>query len=241
MNLEEFMNRHELVALQFSSGKDSAACLKLVRPWIDKVVVIWCNPGDPYAETLEYMESIRRSVPKFIEAKGSQPHFVEMCGYPADSVPFNGTFFGRASSGSPHKISSIGECCGANLWLPLHQATLNSGATGVLRGERFSDTHRSSIGAHGVIADIEVFCPVYDWTVDQVIKFVGSDIPASYMRGLASSLDCRTCTAYLGQNPKRIVDLERVDPVAHRAIMPVLQWLREDAVNNLKNLEATYV
>lgn len=235
MLLHDFMARHGRVVLQFSAGKDSAACLKLLRPWIDKVIVLWCNQGAPYKETLEYMDKIKASVPCFIEVKGNQPEFIATHGYPADLVPFEGTELGNVASNAPYLISSIQDCCGTNLWAVLAKATLESGATGVIRGERQVDRLKSIIGPQSIHLDQEYLCPLYAWSEDDVISFLGVDIPESYKRGLQSSLDCTTCTAYLGHNPGRISDLQLADPKAFAEVVPVLLWLKEITIASLSN------
>jgi len=234
--ISSFMADHERVTLQFSAGKDSAACLKLLRPWIDRVIVLWCNPGDPYRETIEYMGQIKASVPVFVEVQGTQREFVKQYGYPADSVPFIGNPYGRAAYRGTHKIVSIQECCGTNLWIPLSQATKQTMTTGVVRGERLTDQLRSIIENLDVFDGQQYLNPLSDWTDSDVLKFLGDDLPPSYRRGLSSSLDCRTCTAYLNHNPGRIRDLRHSEPEAFAEIRPVLLWLREQARDNFDNL-----
>jgi 3'-phosphoadenosine 5'-phosphosulfate sulfotransferase (PAPS reductase)/FAD synthetase len=48
--------------LQFSGGKDSLACLLLLRPWWDRLTVMWVNTGAAFPETLELMEAVRSRV-----------------------------------------------------------------------------------------------------------------------------------------------------------------------------------
>lgn len=235
--LEEFVARHEMIVLQFSAGKDSAACLKMLRPWIHKVVVLWGNAGDPYRETVEYMQKIRQSVPMFLEVMGAQRRFVVEQGYPADSVPFVGTPWGRAATRGSMSIVPVHQCCGENLWGPTFRVGQKTGATGIIRGEKRSDGLRS-IGENGLVfAGQEYFYPLMDWTDNQVLEYLGDDVPASYARGMSSSLDCRSCTAYLDHNPGRIADLANCEPDAFAEIKPVLAWLRQQAAINLANLE----
>jgi 3'-phosphoadenosine 5'-phosphosulfate sulfotransferase (PAPS reductase)/FAD synthetase len=236
MDLEEFMSKHDKVVLQFSAGKDSAVCLKLLRPYIDKVIVVWGNPGDPYKETVEYMRGVRDSVPHFIVAKGDQKTFVRIHGYPADVVPFVGTPLGRAASGQSFKIVPLAECCSSNLWMPLAKATLSSGAMGVIRGERKSEEFKSSVGSAQMVMGQEFFNPIYDWSDEEVLSFLGDDIPPSYLRGLEHSLDCRTCTAFVHHSKGRVSDLARTDPDAYDEVVPVLNWLQDSARQYLLGL-----
>ncbi len=238
--MEQFIASHDKLVLQFSAGKDSAACLKLMEPWLYKTLVLWCNPGDPYRETLEYMNAVKARVPHFQMVMGTQRQFVKSFGYPADSVPFVGTPIGRSAHRSSVRVVPLQDCCGTNLWVPLHQATQASGATGVIRGERQDDGFRSSLNNLDFYAGQQYFCPLKDWSESDVVKFLGDDIPPSYKRGLKSSLDCRSCTAYLGHNRGRVKDLAVTEPDAFDEIHPVLAWLQRQAEDNLDNLHGAY-
>lgn len=90
-NFEDFLSRHKKVMLQLSSGKDSAAVLWLLQPYWDKFDVVWVNPGNPYPETLEYMEKIQKLVPRFICVLGNQPQDIQRNGWPVDIVPLDHT------------------------------------------------------------------------------------------------------------------------------------------------------
>jgi len=237
MNLETFMMKHDQIVLQFSAGKDSAACLKMLRPYIDRVILVWVNPGDPYNETLEYMRNIQDSVPHFAIANGDQRGYIRAHGHPADSVPFDGTLLGRATSGNTIRIIPVQNCCAANLWSPLHSATQRMPGTGVVRGEKRCDPHKSVVGEHAMYDGKEYFNPLYSWSDEEVFKFIGDDLPPSYKRGLRSSLDCRTCTAHLAHSSGRLADLEHSEPQAYAEIKPIISWLTEQARANLANLE----
>lgn len=224
------MDRHERVVLQFSAGKDSAACLKLLHPWLEKVIVLWCDGGDSYKETLEYMAVIAANVPNFVTARGMQKEFVKSAGYPADLAPFLDSPIGRmASSGQGIKISSLVDCCNYNLWQPLRQATVRTGATGVIRGDRREEALRSVVECGSVHEGQEYWLPLLDWSEEQVLQYLGDSLPPSYKRGLRSSLDCRTCTAYLDHNPGRIKDLAVTEPDAYAEIKPVILHLQKRA------------
>jgi len=236
--MDTLFSRHKLVALQFSAGKDSAACLKLLQPWLEQVVVIWGNSGDAYPETLRYMERVCESVPHFVEAKGQQPAYVRTWGYPSELPPFAGTRLGKAAErrGGPF-VSSVSACCWNNLWGPVLAATKSSGATALVRGDKAVDVPRSVVEPGTIQDGLEIVYPLYKWSDADVLGFVGADLPESYARGLTSSLDCRTCTAYLSHNGGRLRDLATADPAAHAEIAPVLLWLRQETARHLTNLD----
>lgn len=236
--LANFMGRHDHVALMFSAGKDSAACLKLIRPWLRKITVIWANPGRPYAEVVEYMQRVRQSVPHFVEAKGDQPRWVYMNGWPADSVPFEATPIGRRTGRDPKVIPLVPavECRWANMWEPALWAVRASGASGVIKGEKLCDTPLP-FPLETVSEGREYFRPLLHWSHADVIDFLTDELPPGYARGLTGSLDCATCTAFLSRNPQRLRELKDIDPEAYAEVAPVLAYMRESAGAYLHKLE----
>ena len=52
------MQGHERVALELSGGKDSVACLYLLRHQLHKITVYWLNTGDAYPETLDVIHHL---------------------------------------------------------------------------------------------------------------------------------------------------------------------------------------
>ncbi len=238
MDTADFYARHDLVVLQLSAGKDSAACLKLVEPWLGKTLVMWVNPGRPYQETLEYMEAIQRHVPRFIEVRGEQPAFVKEHGYAVDLVPFELTTLGRMATRTVGPtFTSVGHCCNANLWQPTLKAIKESGATGVIRGERDGEALRSPLEDGMVHDGIEYHLPIAKWSNDDVFRFLGPDLPASYKRGLETSLDCANCLGYLAHNPGRLKDLRTAEPEVAAEIAEPLRIYKSAVWNHGIDLE----
>lgn len=235
--LAAFMASHDHVALMFSAGKDSAACLKLIRPWIRKVTVIWANPGRPYAEVVDYMRGVRETVPRFVEAKGNQPAWIEANGWPVDSVPFEATPVGRHCVPNPsaYTLAPAVACRWANMWEPALWAVRSSGASGVIKGEKLCDRPLPQ-PLETLFEGREYFRPLLDWTDEDVFDFLGDELPPGYARGLTGSLDCATCTAFLSRNPQRLRELATVDPLAHAQVAPVLLYMRDRAAHYLDKL-----
>ena len=236
MHLAAFLDKHPATVLQFSSGKDSAACLKLVEPYLDRITVVWVNPGDPYQETLAYMSAVRARVPHFVEAKGQQPAFVEANGYPVDLVPFEGTPLGRVVSGSKLQVVPLALCCSTNLWAPLWATVKALGATGIINGTKLSDKYHTSLDETIQLQGCSAFYPLKHWTDAQVLEYLGNDLPLSYKRGLESSLDCMTCTAYLHHNTVRLRELAVKYPQKYKQIRPTLAWLKQQTAEQFSSL-----
>lgn len=231
MTLDEFFDVHEKVALLLSSGKDSAACLWLLEPYWDRLMVVWVNAGNPYPEVVEYMDRIRELVPNFCELRGNQPEWIKEHGYPVDVLPM------VELSGSI-RLSSVVDCCWANLWKPMNDFLQYYGFTGVVRGNRLADPYSDGFASEDWANGMQFFHPVADWTDEKIIAFLGERLPASYLRGVKTSLDCLNCTAYAYDNGNRVKDLEGVCPKAAAEIRRVHGFLKEQLIAHMSYLES---
>ena len=222
----DFFERHTRIALQLSAGKDSAACLWLLEPYWDRMDVVWCNMGNPYPETLEYMFELSLRVPNFFVVKGEQPYWIRQHGYPVDVLPFVHTKLGADITGQKRlQMQPFSVCCAENFWKPMHAFMKEQRYTGIIRGQKKSDRLKGPIKSGHKEDGVEYFFPIEDWTDEQVISFLGHRVPESYKRGLTSSLDCKNCTAYVSENPGRISDLATIDLLAAKEVIMVHQHL----------------
>jgi phosphoadenosine phosphosulfate reductase len=238
-DITDFIDRHERIVLLFSAGKDSAACLKLLRPHLAHVLVTWVNPGHPYPETVEYMSAIQRSVPHFQMVLGGQREFVARHGHPADLVPFEATPNGRiAHRSTAPMLVPLEVCCRHNLWEPCQRAVREYAATGCIRGDKEADQLRTEIRSGDVHDGVEYFFPLAAWSDEEVFAYLGEDTPPSYRRGLRTSLDCINCTAYIAENPGRLADLHEHYPDAWAEVQPIVHWMRDITREHLTALEA---
>lgn len=189
--------------LQFSGGKDSLACLYLLRPHWDQLTVMWCNSGAAFPETIEQMDCIRAMVPHFLEVKGNQPAHVELMGLPADMVPIRNTAVGKMFQPNDGVLlQPYWECCAASFWLPMQQAVLDLGATMIIKGQRKAEVRRAPISSGHVENGIMTRFPIENWSRKQVFDFLrrkGVEVPAHYAY-TETSLDCWSCTAFLDEH-----------------------------------------
>jgi 3'-phosphoadenosine 5'-phosphosulfate sulfotransferase (PAPS reductase)/FAD synthetase len=208
--IERAMMMHKRPALTFSGGKDSLACLYLLRPWWDRVVVINANTGDQYPEMAERMQRVRELVPNFLTVTGPGRvigHAIEQT-YPADMVPVNATPNGRTITREPDrfKIHSYLECCLVNWWRPLHEKINELGVDLMIRGDREDESHRVPI--HSGMKNPNggtYLLPVQHWTEADVFAYLraeGVEIPRWYAYG-TNSPECLHCTAWLSDGTGR--------------------------------------
>ena len=208
----DFFSTHDKVMLQFSAGKDSAACLWLLEEFWGQMDVVWVNPGNPYPETLRYMERISKLVPRFKVVLSKQPQDIAQHGWPVDVVPMEATQIGQEMTGETGpRLRPFWECCWNNMWQPMLEEVTRGGYDGIIRGQKLADSLKGPLRTGSQVDGVEYFHPLEDWTDEQVKKFLGDRLPDSYKRGLPSSLDCMDCTAYAKENAGRIADLEAID------------------------------
>lgn len=231
--MREIFERHTNVALSFSGGKDSLACLYLARPWWDRLTVYWMNPGNPFPETVELMAQIHAMVPRFKEVRGRQPEIIAQDGWPSDVVPHRYTSDGNTIFGAtPFKVQARLSCCYRALMLPTYRAMVADGMTCCIRGKRHDEADRTGIESGYVSEDgIELVFPIYDWSREDVRRFLAAEdiaLPDSYEYA-THSLDCMDCTAWWGEGLSRYLKAKHPEEFAeyHRRIGLIKQAIAE--------------
>lgn len=226
-------------ALQFGGGKDSLACLYLLREEWDSILVTWMNTGAAFPETIEQMRGIAKMVPHFMEVRADVLSDHEIRGWPVDVLPISHSEFGRMSSGEREpKLRAWSDCCSANFWFPLHEAMVERGIKKIIRGQRLSEKYKSPIRSGHVVDGIIYEFPLENWTEQQVFDFLkrnGVEIPAYYSE-LESSLDCWSCTAYLDVKDRQIDYLRKNHPEKYKIVRQRLAKIAEATEDALSPL-----
>lgn len=196
--MDAIIQRHERIALQFSGGRDSLACLYLMRPYWDRLTVYWCDTGAAYPETVQTMLKVRKMVPHFAVIQGQQPQVIEQFGMPSDLVPASATPIGRLAGGSAPAIQDRYSCCARSMMIPTHERMLADGITLIIRGQKNADRLKSPVRSGDVIDGIEYLFPIQDWSKRQVMDYLreqGAPVPRFYEM-LNGQPDCMTCSAW---------------------------------------------
>lgn len=190
--------RHSKIALQLSGGKDSIACLYLMRPYWDRLTVYWLDTGAAYPETRALMANISAMVPSFAVIEGHQPKVIEAFGIPTDILPASATPLAIQGSGSGVLMQDRYSCCARSIMLPLHARMLDDGVTLIIRGQKNADRLKSIVRSGGVHDGIEYLFPIEDWDRAQVMRYLadeGAPIPRFYEM-LDGAPDCMSCSAW---------------------------------------------
>lgn len=187
------------MALMFSGGKDSSACLKLLREQdlLGHACIVWVNTGDPYPETLETMRRVRSTVPHFCEVRTNVLAWQEANGIPTDLLPLSATAAGRVMNRSTVRpMVHSWTCCSANLWMPALRFLIDNRFSIAIRGEKACDVPRGPVQNLDVVAGVKFWLPLDSWSDAEVIEYLGDDLPEHYRDGANTSLDCLHCTGH---------------------------------------------
>lgn len=212
MNLD-FLNRHEKIAFELSGGKDSVACLYLLRDQLHKMTVYWLNTGDTYPETRAIIAQCREMCPFFVEVKSDVYGFHHKHGFPSDVIPDTGYLVHQEVA---IKTVSQYACCAHNIMLPLHNKVVEDGNTCIVRGQKAADTHKSPAQSGGIYDGIEMVFPVEGWTDEQVMGYlIDNEAPIHpCYQFTKDGVDCMHCTGWWKKTPLQFLE-RHVDAYMH--------------------------
>lgn len=198
MEFRHIIDKHEKIALQLSGGRDSIACLYLMRPYWDRLTVYWLDTGAAFPETVALIQQVREMVQNFARIEGKQPEVIEQYGIPSDLVPVSGTPMHVRDGGGKVKIQDRYSCCAMSIMFPMHQRMIDDGITLIIRGQKTADRLKAPVKSGDVLDGIEFLFPIEDWDTRKVMRYLadeGAPIPRFYEM-LNGAPDCMTCSAW---------------------------------------------
>lgn len=231
---------HRLVgrraALQFSGGKDSLACLYLLRPFLDRLTVYRLDTGDTIPETDATVAAVRAWIPNYVEITSDVAAWREEHGVPSDLVPAHSHWIGRAYGMGSAKISNRFDCCWNNLMRPMHERARADGVDLVIRGTKLADTGR--LPAEGWVDGIEIWLPLRDFTHEDVfamLRDVGAPISPVYEFATGiSAPECMGCTAWW--DDKKAQYLKQRHPKQYTIYQKNLRYIADAIAPHLRDL-----
>lgn len=213
--------------LAFSGGKDSLACLHLMRDTLD--CAIFVDTGKTFPETKEMVRYAETIIP-VITVRSDREGQNAREGIPADVVPVNWTRFGQMITGpKPVMVQTYVSCCYENLAAPLLAKAKEIGADEIVYGQRDSDGHRSTSRNGSVVEGMVRLHPIEDWTSRQVLEYLDTKmaVPPHFHFIQHSSLDCYDCPAYAEETKDLVAFTKNRYPDFYNEYLQ-----RSNAVNN---------
>jgi len=234
--------KHEKPVLQFSGGKDSLACLWLLKDHWPRITVVWVNTQDAFPETLALMDRVRALVPNFVEVKSDQPAHIEYWGYPTDVLPIRSQR-NIQNIMWPHPrqpLQSFWACCFENLMTPAVRAMKELGATLVIRGMRRDEMQTTPMRSGDIVEGVQYLFPILEWSSEDVHAYLADKpigLPEHYAY-VDTSLDCRMCTAHLFENEGKRVYMAERHPEAHAEVSRRLEVIAAAIDEDVAHLNA---
>lgn len=208
------LDRHEKIALSFSGGKDSLACVYLLRDQLDRITIYHNDTGDLLPEVMEVVEHVKAFAPHFVHVRGDVNAWIAEHGLPTDLLPHGAHDVGRAMGEHQLRLVARYDCCYQNLMRPLFDRVVADGNTLLIRGTKAVDMKRLPLRSGESGGGIELFYPLQDWSHDAVFDYlrsVGAPICRVYDH-VTNSPECARCSAWWSES--RAAYLKRYHPAA---------------------------
>lgn len=231
----EALARHRRIALSCSGGKDSLACLYLLRDYLPKLTVYHMDTGDLLPETQRIVEHIWEMAPNFVHVRSDVAAWIAKHGLPTDLLPHSAHPIGQVMGEGPRLVARY-TCCAANLMAPLHERIVADGNTLIIRGTKLADMHTLPIRSGEVQDGIEYYYPLQRWSDAAVLRYlseVGAPINRVYTV-VPNSPECARCPAWWGE--RRASYLKRYHPELWRDYAERLRVVSRAIAGPLANL-----
>jgi 3'-phosphoadenosine 5'-phosphosulfate sulfotransferase (PAPS reductase)/FAD synthetase len=236
----KILDQHDNIALCLSGGKDSLVVLDIMKEYLHKITVIWCNTGSAFPETLKQMEHIKSIVPNFVEAISDNKADIAEHGMPSDIMPYQSSFEHTLYTSEDNtRLRPFYECCRNNIWEPMHNKILELGCTLVIKGQKNSDTKRAPINSGEWFQGIQYFFPLQFMTDKDVYDYINDnsiDLP-DYYSHTDSSLDCWNCTAYLFESVGKLEYMKLKHKPLYDEVISNIRIIKEATKSPLKYID----
>jgi 3'-phosphoadenosine 5'-phosphosulfate sulfotransferase (PAPS reductase)/FAD synthetase len=230
------LDKHEKISLAYSGGKDSLACVYLLKDYLDRITVYHVDAGDELPELREAVAHVEAMAPHFVRVTTDVKGWIAANGLPSDLVPYSAHILGHAMGEGRTRLVPRYDCCHANRAGPLLARIKDDGNTMMITGVRLDDM--ASMPAHDgdMVDGMEIFYPLYKWTAKDVLAYlahVGAPLPAFYPE-LPHGLDCGGCSAWW--NDQRAPYLRRKHPELYQQYHERMQLIAAELAEPVKLL-----
>lgn len=229
------LDRHTHIALSFSGGKDSLACVYLLRDQLERVTIYHMDTGDLLPEMRAIVEHVKTFAPNFVHLRGDVLGWIDAHGLPTDLMPHSAHPIGQAMAEGRPLVARY-DCCWINLMGPIYQRIHADGNTLLIRGTKQVDMARLPARTGDLTDGMELLYPIEGWSNAEVFAYlrsVGAPIARVYDH-VTNSPECARCSAWWGEG--RNAYLRRYHPALWLDYMARLRSVIDEIEQPLANL-----
>lgn len=206
------LDRHARIALCFSGGKDSLACVYLLRDQLHRLTIYHLDTGDLLPEVREIVAHVESFAPHFVHVRTDVAQWIETNGLPTDLFPHGAHPVGMLMGETVTRLVPRYDCCYNNLMLPLFLRIREDGCTLAIRGTKTVDMPTVPVMGGQTADGVEMMLPLQGWSHNDVFAYlrsVGAPISRVYEH-VTNSPECARCSAWWGE--KRASYLRQYHP-----------------------------
>ncbi len=215
----EALERHGRGALFFSGGKESVVLEHMLRPYRDRLTLLWVNTGAMFPHMADVVRAFGKDW-HLAEVPYDQAARFQAAGLPARIVHVANTPAGQLMDVGPRgrvMLSDWVSCCATLRGAPMLEYLRRERITPLIHGQRRADNTMASFGPAA-----EVLAPLWGWSDAQVYEYLeahGLPLPEQYPEA-PDSLECWNCTAEV--KAERIRFMRRRYPEQLAQLVPML-------------------
>lgn len=212
--LDELMDSHERVALQFSGGKDSILLYHVLKRYLGELTVYHLDTGDEDPEVSMIVDRVACEAPNFVKIQSDVLQTRARYGLPTDLLPWSSSIAAHGcNAGATLPLQDRVMCCFNNIMVPLHQRMVKDEITLIFRGQKTLDKFKGPFSSGTVVDGITFEFPLEGMSDAEVFELMDQErvhYPDFYKEGLVRGGDCLTCTAWV--TDQRLTYLEKHYP-----------------------------
>jgi phosphoadenosine phosphosulfate reductase len=236
--ISDRMEAHDRIALSFSGGKDSLACVFLCKSYFERITIYHVDTGDYLPEQRAVVDEVEAEFPyKFVRIQTDVSSWISQNGLPSDLIPHSSHPFGILTGAARTKLVSRHDCCYHNMMLPLYARVIEDKCTMLIRGTKAVDMRLLPVKDGDRVGDVEFCYPLQDWTDEQVLNYLRlcGVTPSRIYEHLDHGLSCATCPAWWSEH--RGAYLKQFHPALFRKYDTRLQQIIDEIAGPLAELK----
>ncbi len=238
----DILKGHTKIALSYSGGKDSRACIQLFKDRLDEITIYHLDTGDLLPEMRASVAEVEATAPHFVRIETNVAEWIATHGLPTDLLPYTEHPVARhmGQGRSAHPLVPRYDCCYANLMWPVYARVRDDGNTLLIRGTKLVDMRRLPAYDGEVVEGVTIHYPLLGWTNQQVFAYLslqGVTLPRVY-NYVENSPECARCSAWWGEgrgmylrkyHPELWAEYDARLQIIIDAVAPSLALLRHEA------------